>query len=616
MNRIPTVPGMRKFSQNSLLILAFAFLLVAANQENDSTIGVRENVSLFREESVKFAARTSVLKESVAAIDGDKPESILAAIAALKEARLGYKRIEFFMEYFFFNSARIYNRAAKNEIEEPYLEYQKPIGLQYMETLLAAEDPAANKDELVQQATILNHSALDLTSLLYEFKATDNQLLESHRLALIRVIAMGITGFDAPVLKTGIQESYAVLEVMGKGLQPYLKTGKVPVDSTQKYLKSSLHYLQQHPDFDTFDRLEFLTDHALPLQKYLGKLIRDLGLELNTAGKLNYTADHLFSANTLNEVAFGTKQPTVAADEIVLGKKLFSDPSLSGNEAVSCASCHLPDNYFQDGVAKSAGFVPGQQVKRNAPSLFYTAYQHAQFWDGRARTLVEQIEDVLRSPLEMNGNPEAIRTTVNKSGSYGRMFKKVYGKKEITEAQVYKAIASFVSTLHPFNSNFDRYINGDQQAMTASQKNGFNLFMGKAQCGTCHFAPVFNGLIPPLYALTEFEVLGTTLTEDLAHPKPDPDSGRIGFRPIDFYRGAFKTPTVRNSAVTGPYMHNGAFRSLDSLVEFYNRGGGAGLGLDLPFQTMSADPLNLSEKEKKEVIDFLNALTDRTVKSL
>ena len=155
-------------------------------------------------------------------------------------------------------------------------------------------------------------------------------------------------------------------------------------------------------------------------------------------------------------------------------------------------------------------------------------------------------------------------------------------------------------------------MNGNKSAMTSNQIAGFNLFMGKAQCGTCHFAPVFNGLIPPFYTRTEFEVLGATLTENLAKAEPDPDEGRFYFRPTPLYKGAFKTPTVRNSEMTAPYMHNGAFKSLDTLMEFYNQGGGAGLGLNLPNQTLSASKLNLTDQEKQDIIAFLKALTDDT----
>jgi cytochrome c peroxidase len=594
-----------------LALIALAAIIMAAKRQDEKLIGVRENLSLFRTESTAFAASTTQLKNAIWSLEKGSPESISAAIKALKNARMSYKRIESFMEYFFVNSARIYNRAAKNEIEEPYLEYQKPMGLQHMEALLFEDDPVSHQKELLGEINILENSARDINSMLYQFNPTDNQILESHRLELIRIITLGITGFDAPLLKSGIDESYEALQNMQKGLAPYLHQGKNNADSVSRYLNSSLLFLKQNPEFDSFDRLLFLTGHALPLQKHLGKMISDMSLTLNTNGILNYRAENLFSADAFNGEVFGEKS---TRDVIALGKKLFSDPILSGNSKISCSSCHLPETYFQDGIEKSLGFDGKRKVARNTPTLLYASFQHSQFWDGRVKTLEEQIENVIRDSLEMNGKPAIIVSNIRKQKKYRKLLKKVYSEKKgaFTEKAMYDAIASFVRTLHPFKSNFDRYLQGDKQAMTASQMNGFNLFMGKGQCGTCHFAPLFNGLIPPLYKFTEFEVLGTTLTENLASPQPDSDAGRFHFRPIEFYNGAFKTPTVRNSAKTAPYMHHGAFNSLDSLMEFYNKGGGAGLGLDLPYQTLSAKSLNLFVSEKKEIIDFLHALTDRT----
>jgi cytochrome c peroxidase len=184
-------------------------------------------------------------------------------------------------------------------------------------------------------------------------------------------------------------------------------------------------------------------------------------------------------------------------------------------------------------------------------------------------------------------------------------------RKSLNDTIIYKAIAAFVRTLQPFNSDFDRYMAGDKTALTDNQVNGFNLFMGKAQCGTCHFAPLFNGLIPPTYALTEFEILGTTASDDWLHARADPDEGRFEVRPTPYFRGAFKTPTVRNAAVTAPYMHNGAFATLEKVMEFYDKGGGAGLGLEIPDQTLSPIPLNMTDQEKSDIIAFLKALTDR-----
>ena len=219
----------------------------------------------------------------------------------------------------------------------------------------------------------------------------------------------------------------------------------------------------------------------------------------------------------------------------------------------------------------------------------------------------------MQDSTEMNGTIEAILVKLNSDKTYLKSFQKVFSKNKkdkIKADEIYQAIASYVRTLNPYNADFDQYIQGNTKALTDDQIAGFNLFMGKAQCATCHFAPLFNGLVPPFYALTEYEVLGTTKTDRLNKPEYDTDEGRFNFLPTKYYKSAFKTPTVRNTAKTAPYMHNGAFQSLDTLMEFYNQGGGAGLGLAFPSQTLSAAKLNLSEKEKKDIIAFLNALTD------
>jgi cytochrome c peroxidase len=147
--------------------------------------------------------------------------------------------------------------------------------------------------------------------------------------------------------------------------------------------------------------------------------------------------------------------------------------------------------------------------------------------------------------------------------------------------------------------------------MTAKQIEGFNLFMGKAQCGTCHFAPLFNGLLPPLFDRSEVEVLNVPKTANLKTPVVDEDSGRYVSFPIRFNYKAFKTPTVRNAAKTAPYMHNGALATLDEVMTFYNRGGGHALGLNDGVQTLSDRPLHLSKIEMKKVISFIEALTDK-----
>ncbi|KAA2243904.1 cytochrome C peroxidase [Chitinophaga agrisoli] len=435
------------------------------------------------------------------------------------------------------------------------------------------------------------------------------------RLGLIRVYTLGITGFDAPLLKSGVKESYTALNGIKVLLAPFLQLHARHADSVAFYMDGSLQFLQQARDFDSFDRLHFFSRYALPLQRNLGALIREMQLEQNTTqGVLNYKADHLFSKDAINLEVFPADSAALNQDLIALGRVLFYETALSGNNKISCATCHQPEKHFTDALPMSMAFDGHSHVKRNAPSLLYAAYQYAQFWDGRARSLEEQVQQVVSNPMEMNGNYHNSIQQLQGNEQYRRLFGKAFTPGPdslITANHIAAAIAAFVRTLNPRSAPFDDYINGDTLALSSAQQRGFNLFMGKAQCGTCHFAPLFNGLIPPLYTITELEVLGTPGTDDLNKPVADTDNGRFNIFPIEYYEQAFKTPTVRNVSATGPYMHNGAFRSLENVVEFYNKGGGRGLGLPVPQQTLAAAPLQLTTGEVADIVSFLHGLEDK-----
>lgn len=540
-----------------------------------SSGGVASAVEYFRTEAPVFSLHCTDLQTAIRTMDLRDTRSIAAVRHKLAECRASWKRIESFMEYFFRSSSRIYNRAPKFEAEEPGMEYQSPLGLQVIETLLYEPGIPERKRQLLEQSTAVASSASDLLALLYDFHADDKQILESLRIELIRVITLGITGYDAPYLKTGISESSQSLLSIKHQLEPYS-----PDDSLQYYLDSSIAYCKVHGRFDSFDRLTFLKYLALPLQHRLSLFITGRHLGLNTCDMLNYAARDIFSPDAL-DMSVPVDTALIAA-----GKKLFYDKSLSGNGQRSCATCHNPGKKFTDGLTTPLAFDEHSRLDRNAPSLLYSGYQHKQFWDGRAATLEDQVATVLHDPREM-------RT------------------RQTDVSGIARSIAAYVRTLHPMISPFDRWIQGGADSLlTTRQKRGANLFMGKAQCATCHFIPLFNGLIPPDYEVTEFEVLGTTRTDRLDRPQLSKDAGRSNVYPLPFFKGAFKTPTVRNAAVTAPYMHNGAFRSLDNVLEFYNRGGGQGLGLDVPSQTLSSHPLGLTPKEKKDIIQFIHALTD------
>jgi len=228
----------------------------------------------------------------------------------------------------------------------------------------------------------------------------------------------------------------------------------------------------------------------------------------------------------------------------------------------------------------------------------------------RKDDLEGQSSDVITNKEEMHGDLKTIIVKINQNKNYQLAFAKIFKTDKIEEWQLQNLLASYIRSLATFSSDFDEYMRGNKNAMTEKQKTGFNLFMGKAQCAICHFLPLFNGTVPPNYKKTEQEVLG--VAENSSNKKLDSDLGRGKFHEtVAFLQNSFKTPTLRNISKTAPYMHNGGYRTLQEVMEFYNQGGGKGFHLKVENQTLSDAKLNLSQTEIDEIIEFLNALTDR-----
>lgn len=598
--------------KNKLVAVLFllSFVLIAGKVGDDENIGASQGLYYYKTELGSFIRSSQILEKAIGNISRDSI-SVQYAKKCLLQCRKDYKRIECFLTYFFPSETGFYNAAPNTEVEEPELELIEPMGLQYIEALLFEQNPFLVKSKLKEQAEILSSSVQDLPSILYNFEINDAQLIQSLRLELIRWSTLSLSGFDAPLLKSSIGELSEASASLRKVIQPYSKQVPLHGEKVNALLEQSIHYLNTHLDFDGFNRFDYLIDYALPLQREMRLLAQDLKLEADSSGFVNYDADNIYQRNALKGFGLQQKPSKKNAQLVMLGKKLFFDPALSGNMKVSCASCHQPQNYFSDLKIRSEGIMKDSILQRNTPTLFYAAMQHSQFWDGRVQNLDAQIRDVIFNPLEMGSTNHLISKNILSNKRYKTAFAELFSTCEtlgVTELGM--AISAYVRTLAPMNSAFDKAISGDKDFVTAEQVEGFNLFMGKAQCGTCHFPPLFNGLAPPLFERSEFEILGTTKNDNFKKPELDLDKGRYGLYKIHFYQGAFKTPTVRNSAKTFPYMHNGTFSSLEKVVEFYNLGGGKGLGLDVPDQTLSSSPLNLSPREIKAIVSFMEALTD------
>jgi cytochrome c peroxidase len=248
---------------------------------------------------------------------------------------------------------------------------------------------------------------------------------------------------------------------------------------------------------------------------------------------------------------------------------------------------------------------------RNTPTLLNTAFQRAQFADQRSAFLEFQFEEVMANPREMALRPDSAARKLDADSALVARFAAAFGnpqEQSLTGQAMSIAVAAYVRSLQALNSRFDRAVRGDTAALSVSERRGFNLFMGRASCATCHFAPLFGGTLPPTYLESEPEVIGVPAARSARRVDADPGVFAIDRAPL--HRHAFKTPTVRNVALTAPYMHNGVFRTLDQVVDFYDRGGGNGLEMHLPNQTLSPAPLELSRQDKRDLVAFLRALTD------
>jgi cytochrome c peroxidase len=278
-----------------------------------------------------------------------------------------------------------------------------------------------------------------------------------------------------------------------------------------------------------------------------------------------------------------------------LGKLLFFDNRLSSDQSVSCASCHSPEKAFTDASEVSVG-ISKQKGGRSAPTVINRAYSTYQFWDGRAASLEDQAKGPIANPLEMTSQKnadkahESVVTTLRGIPGYVDRFKAVFGDEKVTIDHVAKAIATFERTVLSGNAPYDRHEAGDAKAMTPEQVRGMNVFFNKAACDSCHLGFNFTD--------------GSYVNIGIGMDRPKIDLGRYIVTEREEDKGAFKTPTLREIAFTAPYMHDGRFRTLEEVVEHYDKG-----GIKNPYLDSRLKPLHLTAQDKKDLVAFLHALS-------
>lgn len=273
-----------------------------------------------------------------------------------------------------------------------------------------------------------------------------------------------------------------------------------------------------------------------------------------------------------------------------LGKHLFFDKRLSGGGTVSCATCHDPKKGWTDQRPVSLG-ARGRAGKRNAPTILNLSlhYSETVFWDGRSKSLEEAVAEPIKDPFEMDSTIEGSVQAIARVPGYAPLFKAAFGDEAVTFERISRSIAAFERTLVSTDSPYDRYQSGDPSALTDSAKRGMKHFFGKAACAACHSGPALSD--------GQFHNIG------IGTDKKPADPGRFKVTRHKRDQGAYKTPTMRNLRYTFPYMHDGSMATLEEVVEFYDRG-----GLDNEWMDPDVQPLHLTAAEKKELVDFLDAL--------
>lgn len=282
--------------------------------------------------------------------------------------------------------------------------------------------------------------------------------------------------------------------------------------------------------------------------------------------------------------------PAWRSASAALGRRLYKEKRLSADGTVSCESCHDLTRAFTDGKPRGVG-VRGQVGGRNTPTLINRTLGKTHFWDGRARTLEEQALGPLENPIEMARPRAEAVDFLNRTPEYRDEFKRVFGG-PATPERLAQAFADYERTIYSVDSPFDRYLKGEESALSPAARRGLSLFGRKARCSDCHSGANFSD--------ERFHNLGV-----------DRDPGRSAVTKDPKDLGAFKTPTLREVALTGPYMHDGSMSTLREVIDFYDQGGNPNPGLDPKMV-----PLKLSESEKADLEAFLRALSGRIVEGV
>jgi cytochrome c peroxidase len=511
--------------------------------------------------------------------------------------------------------------------------FQGPIGNE-PDSMLLKE---FSKQDSLDQEDFIGKAALHFRGVLRDCQYEDHlkgiaepQLFDALRKEIFRISTIDVANSDFIVDEAaipGLNGSMDSWLIYTGALADALPDGSSQMKAKWANLTARARaFLAANQEFRSFDRMTFIKTYLIPLSHGL----TDIQKALDVPFYSRFAATRPDAGDIYDKDVFVTdyfapdSNGRYSPEKAMLGELLFFDPILSDNNKRACASCHKPNLAFTDGNIKSVSFQFGK-LPRNSPTVINSGFQNRLFWDLRAGSLEDQMDSVVNNVDELHGSFRRVIAKLSNSPEYRTRFEQAFPESKtagITPAKIKYAVGIYERSLTGLNSRFDQYMQGDETKLSRSEINGFNLFMGKARCGVCHFAPLFNGSVPPFYDVSDNHSLGVPIKDSMTKYIVDPDLGLMKISGDGYRRFSFKTPTLRNAALTAPYMHNGVYTTLEQVVNFYDKAAGNQFSKDiredmtgLPFLTVLPIKLNLTDIEKKDLVAFIKTLTDTSASS-
>ena len=614
---------MRKLYVTALLLIAICAAITAFTGK-EFNAGYKQ---LYTNRIAQLHSAQQHLLQHSAQVNLNDSASVQQLRDEINTARINLKCADFWLRYLEPIAYKKINGPLPVEWEtEVFEKFEKPYKREGAGLTLAAvylDEGNLQKDtlqSLLQQA-IAAEAPYGADSITSQLNTPDHFYL-CNRLFLLNLAAIYTTGFECPDTSRIIPELRAMLAATSSIYQSFngcFAATALPPDYLHLFEKTIAFANEQAADYSNFDHFTFIRDYVNPLYAINQQLIRQyrvhsksfVDYSLSKTNTSIFNKDLYYGQNTKG-IFLRVDDPVVLKTIDSIGKLLFYDPILSGNNQISCNSCHRSTEYFTDTTVQTAfSFTAKDRLPRNTPSLINAKFNHLLMLDGKHISMQDQMKDVMFNPMEMGSTKQDILKKVLSCNTYAKAFKNLlqYTPQEpkITLDHIVSAVTVYYSKFSNYEAPFDVAMNRTA-ALDEDARRGFNVFMSRAQCATCHFVPNFNGVKPP-YVGSEFEVLGVPADKQYKHLSAD--KGRYGINAADETLHAIRTGSVRNAAFTAPYMHNGVFSTLEEVIEFYNTGGGAGHGLDVPNQTLSSDSLHLTPADKTVLIAFIRSLNEK-----